>query len=184
MTTYDSQAARYQRRVSACDHAPAHVSDAWGFVGPVARDENRAAHGGVRFADTCRCGAVRARNVNGWHEEIGPWGIDSDRLAEYAEADRKAAERERLWDLHDDREVAAERDGICVTVRLVRPETTASLPVPTGWPVVVSVTGRVGIPPTWTTRSVILRAAIAWRGTGELAEEVYSLAAEALGGES
>lgn len=43
------------------------------YTGPVSRDENRAAHGNVTYRDHCACGAVRDRNVNGRHSEIGDW---------------------------------------------------------------------------------------------------------------
>jgi hypothetical protein len=44
------------------------------FSGPVSRDENRAAHGGVCHTEVCsRCGARRRVNVNGLHVEYGPW---------------------------------------------------------------------------------------------------------------
>lgn len=36
-------------------------------------EENRAAHGNVRYEDTCSCGATRAMNANGAHSEEGPW---------------------------------------------------------------------------------------------------------------
>jgi hypothetical protein len=46
-----------------------------GYAGPVSREENRAAHGGVCITERCReCGAERSCNVNGRHHEAGPWG--------------------------------------------------------------------------------------------------------------
>jgi hypothetical protein len=42
------------------------------FRAPVSRDENRAAHGGVTYRDELD-GKTRLRNVNGRHQEIGPW---------------------------------------------------------------------------------------------------------------
>ena len=42
------------------------------YRAPVARDENPAAHGGVCYRDE-RADQVRLRNVNGDHEEVGPW---------------------------------------------------------------------------------------------------------------
>lgn len=45
------------------------------FWGPVATgdQQNRAAHGNVRYRQTCRCGAVRDVLRNQGHEERGPW---------------------------------------------------------------------------------------------------------------
>jgi len=43
------------------------------FSGPVSKAENPRAHGGVCYVDTCRCGATRARNVNGNQVEKGDW---------------------------------------------------------------------------------------------------------------
>lgn len=34
------------------------------FTGPVRADQDRRAHGGVCFIDTCRCGAQRRTNTN------------------------------------------------------------------------------------------------------------------------
>lgn len=45
-----------------------------GAVGPAA-DQNPAAHGNVTEIETCACGAVRKRNVNGGHEEVGTWDL-------------------------------------------------------------------------------------------------------------
>lgn len=56
-----------------------HIHRAWGesrtepFFGPVGRDENPAAHGGVCEVETCRCGATRRTNVNQQHVERGQW---------------------------------------------------------------------------------------------------------------
>ncbi len=43
------------------------------YQGPVARRENRAAHGNICTTDVCQCGATRRANVNGRHVEQGPW---------------------------------------------------------------------------------------------------------------
>jgi len=40
---------------------------------PARRDQNRAAHGGVAYLDKRADGKRRIRNVNGVHEEVGPW---------------------------------------------------------------------------------------------------------------
>jgi hypothetical protein len=45
------------------------------FFGPVARPENRAAHGNVTLVQHCACGAVRRINVNGQREERGKWQV-------------------------------------------------------------------------------------------------------------
>ena len=41
---------------------------------PPYTDCNPAAHGGIVYTETCRCGAVRSRAVNQCHEEVGTWG--------------------------------------------------------------------------------------------------------------
>ena len=44
------------------------------FRGPIAgAEENPAAHGGIRYRDARSDGLVRDRNVNGSHQEVGPW---------------------------------------------------------------------------------------------------------------
>jgi len=43
------------------------------FTGPVASDENRAAHGGICRIEYCCCGATRRTNINGSHVEQGDW---------------------------------------------------------------------------------------------------------------
>jgi hypothetical protein len=44
------------------------------YSGPVSRDENPMAHGGICTVETCqRCGATRKTNVNGNHIEEGLW---------------------------------------------------------------------------------------------------------------
>lgn len=58
--------------MSCLRHYPKHTRDR-PFFGPVSRDENRAAHGCVTRVENCECGATRQVNVNGWHEETGPW---------------------------------------------------------------------------------------------------------------
>jgi len=58
------------------DHCPGHapVSErVKPYSGPVARDEHRAAHGGICVVEICRCGAERRTNVNGVHQERGGW---------------------------------------------------------------------------------------------------------------
>ena len=43
------------------------------FFGPVSRDENPAAHGGITEHQTCACGSTRSVNINGRHVECGAW---------------------------------------------------------------------------------------------------------------
>lgn len=43
------------------------------YFDSVAREPNRAAHGGVRWRERCRCGAERHVLQNGRHVEEGPW---------------------------------------------------------------------------------------------------------------
>jgi hypothetical protein len=57
------------------------------FAGPVSRNENPAAHGGVTVHETCADGYVRRENVNGLHVEEGSWSPGVGLLA------RQAAER-------------------------------------------------------------------------------------------
>lgn len=45
----------------------------WPFSGAVANPQNQAAHGNICEVHTCRCGATRSTNVNGWHTERGTW---------------------------------------------------------------------------------------------------------------
>lgn len=63
-------------RIAECASHKAIKSVDRPFVGPVVRDQNRAAHGGVCVVETCRCGARRATNVNGSHQEEGAWHLD------------------------------------------------------------------------------------------------------------
>lgn len=56
-------------------HRP-KVSEDRCYAGPVARPENRAAHGNIVRVDVCACGAVRRTNINGRHVERGPWTED------------------------------------------------------------------------------------------------------------
>jgi hypothetical protein len=54
-------------------HTAKVSSPALPFVGAVATRQNPAAHGGVRFLESCSCGASRERLVNGSHVERGAW---------------------------------------------------------------------------------------------------------------
>ena len=72
-------------------HTPALRSER-GYRGPVSRDENPAAHGCIEVLDECHCGAQRRRNVNGWHEEAGPW----ETIAELAERRSEQRTQETL----------------------------------------------------------------------------------------
>ena len=59
-------------------HTVHTTSDALPFFGPVsATRQNRAAHGGCRFREQCKCGAVREVLVNGRHEEVGAWQVEA-----------------------------------------------------------------------------------------------------------
>lgn len=71
--------------MSRCKHQNTRTGDAYGFNGSVAvrpyTEENRAAHGGVRYIETCQdCGASRECNVNGSHEENSPWWTKKDKV--------------------------------------------------------------------------------------------------------
>ncbi len=59
-----------------CFHATRNVRGDLPFFGPVASaaQQNRAAHGGRRYVETCeRCGATREVLTNGPHREYGAW---------------------------------------------------------------------------------------------------------------
>jgi hypothetical protein len=60
-----------------CKHGNIDEEGPKPYFGPVAdrtENENRGAHGGVRYTDVCRdCGATREVLVNGRHSEFGPW---------------------------------------------------------------------------------------------------------------
>lgn len=77
--------AEIRASLHTCRHASAHTdSRVYPYFGSVAADadsENRAAHGAVMEIDRCSCGAMRSRNVNQHHEEVGPWVIDEDRVS-------------------------------------------------------------------------------------------------------
>ena len=46
------------------------------FFGPVSPEQNRAAHGHRTLVEICTCEATRKININGRHEERGPWKED------------------------------------------------------------------------------------------------------------
>ncbi len=65
------------------------------FMGPVAREQNPAAHGGVCEGEEClSCGARRSANVNGSHVERAPWGLSREQRR--CEAVRLETEAARL----------------------------------------------------------------------------------------
>lgn len=60
--------------MTPCTHSNYDTSDVLPYFGAVSRDENRAAHGGVRYRETCQaCGATRDWLCNGRHVETGEW---------------------------------------------------------------------------------------------------------------
>ena len=70
-----------------CKHRKTKDSPERGYTGSVAiysssrgrwlTEENRAAHGGIAWTETCLdCGATRNINSNGNHVEKGPWWND------------------------------------------------------------------------------------------------------------
>lgn len=73
-----------------CKHDRTRETGTYGYSGPVAREENRAAHGGVCASEECLdCGSRRTSNRNGWHVEEGPWGpTRAQREHEAREAER------------------------------------------------------------------------------------------------
>jgi hypothetical protein len=61
--------------MNTCTHDRMRVVSTTAFAGPVAREENRAAHGNVCVREECiSCGAQRRKNVNQCHVEEGAWG--------------------------------------------------------------------------------------------------------------
>lgn len=82
----------------SCQHRPASARETC-YSGPVAEPENPAAHGNITVRETCRCGAVRAVNINQHHEERGAWSLaplydardDAQRALTTAEAAEQAA---------------------------------------------------------------------------------------------
>lgn len=55
-------------------HRAVTESEPLPFSGPVNPTRpNRAAHGGVRFRQTCSCGATREVLCNQGYQEYGPW---------------------------------------------------------------------------------------------------------------
>lgn len=60
----------------SCKHLKIRLAQERSFSGGVARDENRAAHGGICQVWECPdCGAFRLLNRNGHHVERGPWFV-------------------------------------------------------------------------------------------------------------
>lgn len=74
-----------------CQHTDTRqVGPARPYTGGVSRDENRAAHGGIRITLEClACGAQGEANINGGHEELGAFGPP------HAERERAARDAER-----------------------------------------------------------------------------------------
>jgi hypothetical protein len=62
----------HQHRHRAATSGPASA-----YLGPVRRAvrQNRQAHGGVTYVETCACGAAKVVNRNGRHAEHGPWDM-------------------------------------------------------------------------------------------------------------
>jgi hypothetical protein len=96
-------------RVAACSHASVTRGSIRPFIGPVAgaAGENRSASGGVAVTEMCvACNGCRDVNINGTHQEFGPWvrdTIDFDRDIAKAAVDLS---REIALDV-------AERDSWC-----------------------------------------------------------------------
>ncbi len=62
-----------------CQHKHTRHSEPTGFVRSVSsrtNTQNRAAHGGVTYTETCRdCGAHREVNSNGREDEYSDWKL-------------------------------------------------------------------------------------------------------------
>lgn len=70
-----------------CTHPTYSTSEPRPYVGSVARDEHRAAHGGIEVTETCAaCGARRRVNLNGLHREEGVWGATRAERQQAAQA--------------------------------------------------------------------------------------------------
>lgn len=75
-----------------CKHTTTITLRTTCYTGPVRRDENPAAHGGICITEECcKCGARRQVNLNGQHMEEGGWGdTRTTRLAKAQAARAKA----------------------------------------------------------------------------------------------
>lgn len=57
-----------------CKHERTEMKSETVFQGPVAREENRRAHGNITRTVGCLdCGATQRSNINQMHVESGPW---------------------------------------------------------------------------------------------------------------
>jgi len=86
-----SQPDTHATTTMQCEHQAYTTGDARPFNGPVGPfdRQNPAAHGCVRYVDTCSaCGSRRERNVNGCRDEVGAWGPSA------AERERRQSEEE------------------------------------------------------------------------------------------
>lgn len=60
-----------------CKHPTSTVERDEAFSGPVADQENRAAHGGITLTRRClHCGRVQKININGKHYEFVDWHVN------------------------------------------------------------------------------------------------------------
>ncbi len=59
-----------------CNHSNTKTVREGPYQGTIpGAEENRAAHGWMQVTERCRdCGQERYCNINGMHEENGPWG--------------------------------------------------------------------------------------------------------------
>jgi len=99
-----------------CRHVAWSEGDVYGFAGPIfGAEEDRRAHGGVSWTDTCRgCGARRGVNANqGWREE-GPGGPSrSEREGDAAR--REAAAREAVASVPPLQTASLDSEGYVIT---------------------------------------------------------------------
>lgn len=85
--------------ITNCTHKKTICGQDYCFAGPVAQEpythENRAAHGGICYTETCRyCGDERSVNANQMHQEVGPWGASkSERDLKEKESDGEASRK-------------------------------------------------------------------------------------------
>lgn len=100
-----------------CTHHQTEIIRERVYMGPVAHgdDIQEAAHGNVTVTDRCLgCGALRERNINGRHEELGPFGPSKDAQRAELLAELRSARR-NLPTIPEELTMVA-RDGRTVTV--------------------------------------------------------------------
>lgn len=62
-------------------HRTKEIHGPFPFLGPVACQENKSAHGNILQLHVCSCGLNRLVNVNGNHIERSDWLANSDAVS-------------------------------------------------------------------------------------------------------